>query len=270
MFRAFILRCHLSKVHFRCAVFLIYWLNPEKLLSAGDRSCGLLGKLTAKLPSRNGHTIETFGVVRRSEIGELDGAGGIRANTEPTPIDQVGRALKQVKQTGVTGNGQIDRAVGCTGDARKARCGDGPWLLMFHYIKDLFRGHVGQRLHNGGRPFDAEELYVRGILEAEIGLQLVVAREVTTARDLPQLPPADSADGGFGAHLGPDGRAVRHGPDQFDGEPIVAVAVVAVEVIAPAVASGSEQVQKAVVVIVRPGNTPGITVLVDRAARGDL
>src|SRR6266404_1437808 len=71
--------------------------------------------------SRNGHTIETFGVVRRSEIGELDGAGGIRANAEPTPIDQVGRALKQVKQTGVTGDRQIQCTVSGTGHARELR-----------------------------------------------------------------------------------------------------------------------------------------------------
>src|SRR6266567_5046172 len=223
-----------------------------------------------ELSSRNGHTIETFGVVRRYEIGELDGAGGIRANTEPTPIDQVGRALKQVKQTAVTGDGQIHRTVGCTGHARKARCGDGPWLLMFHHIKDLFRGHVGQGLSDAGRPFDAYQLDVRGIPEAEIGPQLVLAPEAATASNLSQLPAADSGDGGVDAHLGPNRRTVRHGPDQFDREPTVAVAVVAVEVIAPEVPSGREQVQEAVVVIVRPSNTPGITVLVDRAARGDL
>src|SRR5947209_6500676 len=76
-----------SKVHFRCAVFLIYWLNLKNCCvpEIGVVAC----KLKAKRSSRNGHPIETFGVVRRSQIGELDVAGGIGANTEPTPIDQV-------------------------------------------------------------------------------------------------------------------------------------------------------------------------------------
>src|SRR6266567_4879727 len=83
-----------------------------------------------QLSSRNGHTIETLGVVRRSEIGELDGAGGIRANAEPTPIHQVGRGLKQVKQTGVTGDGQIHRTVGGTGHAREVGCVRDAWLML--------------------------------------------------------------------------------------------------------------------------------------------
>jgi len=65
--------------------------------------------------SRHGNSVKTADVICRSRIGELNVASGIGANAEPTPIDQVGRGLKQVKQTGVTGEGQIDRAVGCTG-----------------------------------------------------------------------------------------------------------------------------------------------------------
>src|SRR2546425_12795720 len=81
--------------------------------------------------SRNRNAIETAGVIRGLRIGELYGAGEIRANADLCPVQQVGRGFEQIEQTGVAGDGQIHRAVGCTGDARELRCISGAWLLMF-------------------------------------------------------------------------------------------------------------------------------------------
>src|SRR5437762_2833715 len=141
---------------------------------------------------------------------------------------------------------------------------------MFHHRHKLFWGDVGHCLNDARRPLNSHEVNVGGIPETEIRPQFVVACPATAARDLAQLPAAHPTGAGFDAHLGPDGGTVRDSPDQFDREPSVAVAVIAVEVIAATVASGCEQVQEAVVVIVSPSTTPGITVFVDRAAGGNL
>src|SRR2546430_2280525 len=94
--------------------------------------------------------------------------------------------------------------------------------------------------------------------------------KATAAGDLAQLPSVSGAIGGLHPHLGPDGRTVRYSPDQFDGEPTVAISIVPVEIIAPAIASRREQVQESIIVVVHPGTAPGIAVLIDRAAVGNL
>src|SRR5437867_302524 len=87
--------------------------------------------------------------------------------------------------------------------------------------------------------------------------------------DFAQLPKRLSADGGLHAYLRADGRAIGNSADALDFEPIVRVAVVAIQGVVfgaddPAVRY--EQIQETVIVVVAPGATYGIGNVLHRTA----
>ena len=106
-------------------------------------------------------------------------------------------------------------------------------------------------LLNSGGPFDAKGVDVGGGAEPEVGVEIV-------AGDLTHLPGGFAAHGGFDAHFGSDGGAVGGASLQFNGEPGIAVAVVAIKAIEFAECSRDPEIEKAVVVGVDPrGGTAG-------------
>ena len=81
------------------------------------------------------------------------------------------------------------------------------------------------------------------------------------AKYLSHLPHRLAADRRLHAYLGTDGRTVRNRADQSDRNPVIAVAVVAIEkvreqrspiVLSPKAAVGDEQIEKSIVIVVHP------------------
>src|SRR5215510_9616293 len=120
-------------------------------------------------------------------------------------------------------------------------------------------------MHGSGGPLDPHRFDVRRIAQAEIGSQIVVAPKPDAATaDLPHLPPHGASIKGLHPCRGTNGRTVGHSADQFYGEPTIAVAVVMVEVVSATITAGSKQVQKPIVVVVRPGHAPRVAILIHR------
>src|SRR5437667_8427292 len=132
---------------------------------------------------------------------------------------------------------------------------------MLNNGKELPGEHVGHGLHNTRRPLDAQSVNARGVAEAEMRFERVRV-DATAGADLPQLPKRLSGNGGLRPHLRADGRPIRYCADAFDLEPIVLVAVVAIEAIVLRAADGHalayEHVQETIVVVFAPGATRGI------------
>src|SRR5215831_210129 len=141
--------------------------------------------------------------------------------------------------------------------------------------EDLPGCHVVELLNGPRRPFDSDGINVGGVVEAEVGAQLVIAIiPAVAAGDLPELPAALPAIEGLHADPGANGRAVGDGADQLDRKPGIGVShireIIVVKIVAAAIAAGGEQVEKAVVIVVHPGTTEGISNFVHWRASGHL
>ncbi len=141
---------------------------------------------------------------------------------------------------------------------------------MLNNGKELPGDHIGYGLHNSRRPFDPDDINICCVTQAEMRFQRILI-ERGAGVDFAQLPQGLSTNGCLHSDFGPNGRAVGNGAHQFEFEPAITVAVVAIEAIgyrAAFPASGQEQVQETVVVVVAPCATHGISSVVVHKAAG--
>ena len=142
--------------------------------------------------------------------------------------------------------------------------------------QQLIGGDVLEFLDVAGGPFDADEVGLGGVAEAEVGDEAGAGLGITVAGQFADLPDFLAADGGLDADLGADAGAVGGLALELDLEPVVgafgggevvAVEMVQTEVIATA---NHEQVQPAVVVVVHETHFHPVISIADGAADIDL
>src|SRR6266487_4875491 len=130
--------------------------------------------------------------------------------------------------------------------------------------KELPGDHIAHGLNNSRWPFDPDDINICCVTQAEMSFQWIRI-ERGAGVHFAQLPHGLSTNGCLHSDFGPNGRAVGNGAHQFEFEPTITVAVVAIEAIgyrAAFPASGYDQVQETVVVVVAPGATHGISIVV--------
>ena len=127
-------------------------------------------------------------------------------------------------------------------------------------------------LHDARRPFDAHRLSYRRVTEAHVRSQVILALATAAARNLAELPHDLPPDRRFDPDFGADGGAVRKGPDQFEVDPVIAIAVVVIEKISLAgkISVRHIQIQEPVVVVIAPSRGDGLDGFIDGSGVGDF
>src|SRR5207237_3516710 len=92
--------------------------------------------------------------------------------------------------------------------------------------------------------------------------------EAAAAGEFTELPHRSPTDGCLQSDFGAEAGAIGCGADAFHFQPMVVVAIVAIKEIRPAALPiRDEEIQKTVVVVIRPGTPSRVTAIIDQTAR---
>src|SRR5207244_4071315 len=122
--------------------------------------------------------------------------------------------------------------------------------------------------HGARGPLHPHGICDGGIAQTELRHQAVTVVFPIAARNLPKLPALCSANVRPDPDLRPNRRPIGDGPHAPDAQPMIAIAVIMVEEIVLARSIRHKKIKEAVVIVIAPGASDGITAVGDDVARG--